>query len=271
MDWGPPRRVLEGWFGAIVWKQGAQQGEWRFCFQWDIKRKGWELPKGGREQWDDSPFATAVRELEEEALVTLTQQRTDWYWVDKHGCFVTPTAASSNYFLTHGGYLVTPLMEEQGDLVHEDLDRSRWMTRNEFANVTKRKDHLKVLTTIERSWQEELAVSRRDVPHGRGTEAVLSLAVVSAVTCCVCLHLVDLTQAVQCTAFVPGNGTACPHLLHANCITTNTLVCPCTGLTKQCPCKPPEPPLARVTSLTAVSNPSSSSSSSGPTPPMPAA
>ena len=131
--------------------------------------------------------------------------------------------------------------------------------------------HLKVLTTIERSWQEELAVSRRDVPHGRGTEAVLSLAVVSAVTCCVCLHLVDLTQAVQCTAFVPGNGTACPHLLHANCITTNTLVCPCTGLTKQCPCKPPEPPLARVTSLTAVSNPSSSSSSSGPTPPVPAA
>ena len=66
-----PRRILprrmggerrSGWFGVLLWKQDEQNITFILC-QFDRKRNQWELPKGGREDTDATPFDAARREL----------------------------------------------------------------------------------------------------------------------------------------------------------------------------------------------------------------
>ena len=125
-----------------------------YCFQWDEKRKQWELPKGGAELTeprsstgcvDSSPFATARGELWEEAGIWLEWREWGKFsWLGKYG-----------NVLSHGleegknGWMYT--MVQDNDSMIDHAGRA-WMTLEEYRlHSWRRDDHVALLERVEGS------------------------------------------------------------------------------------------------------------------------
>ena len=160
-------RVQMPWFGVILWRWSdrawCSSGPCReYCVQFDRKRKGYELPKGGAEvlaprriavptlegtrMWevcDSSPFATARWELWEETGVWVGWRAEGTYtWINKQGR-VLPAGPCAH----QDAWLCTEL---HGTEDSYDIRRPPpWMTVAEFACRSRREDHLMVLVALQ--------------------------------------------------------------------------------------------------------------------------
>ena len=113
-----------------------------FCVEFDIKRKAWELPKGGvQPSRDTSPYATARRELWEEAGVWLQwRERGTSTWASPKGDVLGEAPSADKH-----AWLVTDV------LPYDEIDLRRppmWMSLARFRQISPRDDHVKVLETV---------------------------------------------------------------------------------------------------------------------------
>lgn len=158
-------RVEMPWFGVILWRwshRGHGTPCREYCVQFDRKRKGYELPKGGAEVlaprriavptlkgtrtwevYDSSPFATARWELWEETGVWVGWRAEGTYtWISKRGC-VLPGGPSDH----QDAWLCT---QARSTADAYDIRRApTWMSIDEFARQSTRDDHLGVLRSLQ--------------------------------------------------------------------------------------------------------------------------
>ena len=131
------------WYGALLWQHDGD--DLRVCCQYDHGRRGWELPKGGRELGrrassgvpDSSPFATARHELWEEAGVWLAWRPPGSYaWVTPSGARLPGGPGPQQ-----NAYILTELRTE--DEQAEPGGMRGWLNLEECENLLRR-DHLRV-------------------------------------------------------------------------------------------------------------------------------
>ena len=118
-----------GWFGVLLWKQNEENITFILC-QFDRKRNQWELPKGGREDTDATPFDAARRELWEKGRISLGERDpSTYFWVR-----VRKTRARELEFIMLGGepafgesaFIVTELQPANDG--QESSRSSCWLT-----------------------------------------------------------------------------------------------------------------------------------------------
>ena len=163
---GRPERT--GWRGALVWQQQLQVPDLLYILQWDTKRGGWELPKGGPEPVDLSPLDTAIREVREETGADLTVPRPG-FWVDSAGIRLDGMPRRSR-----SAYLVTPFNITNGDREVRGRAGVCWMTTTQFAEYTRsrtgrrRFDHLAAMQRVDLDFAGEAATPAGGGPTGGG-------------------------------------------------------------------------------------------------------
>ena len=163
---GRPERT--GWRGAMVWKQQLHSPDLLYLLQWDTKRGGWELPKGGPEPVDLSPLDTAIREVREETGADLTVPRPG-FWVDPGGIRLggMPRRPRS-------AYLVTPFNATDGDREAGGRAGVCWMTTTQFADYTRQRtgrrrfDQLEAMQRVDHDFARESEVPAGGGPTGGG-------------------------------------------------------------------------------------------------------
>ena len=158
-----------GWIGIVLSRRDENSTKApRYCVQFDKKRKGWELPKGGPELArprlstgciDSSPFATGRGELWEEAGGWLAWREPGFYtWVSPTGSTLTSTPAKCQ-----SAFLCTELCET--DVVVPNWRRRDWMTLQQFAARSMRLDHVELLQRLQatpETIEAAAATERRD-------------------------------------------------------------------------------------------------------------
>ena len=147
------------WLGTVLrrWTDD-EQTDWffrptpmlrvpEFCVEYEYGtsggRRGWELPKGGLRDGDSGPFATARRELWEEAGVWLAWRPLGTYaWVSPRGVRLTGSPAPRE-----NAWLVVDLLPCDIRNVHKPPPR--WTTVEEFEDNSWRADHLELLRAVQ--------------------------------------------------------------------------------------------------------------------------
>ena len=157
------------WFGVILWRwshrgHGTERLHWRreYCVQFDRRRRDYELPKGGAEVlaprripvptgkgtrtvevYDSSPFATARWELWEETGVWVGWRAEGTYtWISTWGR-VLPGGPGAD----QNAWLCTELSNR--DDSYDTRRPPEWMNLNEFAGLSRRDDHWRVLEALQ--------------------------------------------------------------------------------------------------------------------------
>ena len=154
-----PLKFTMPWFGTILrrWTD-ADHTDWffrptpllrvpEFCVEYECGtsggRSGWELPKGGFRDGDSGPFATARRELWEEAGVWVTWRPPGTYvWASPTGRRLPNGPAPRE-----NAWLIVDLMP--GDIRNVHKPPPRWMTIDEFGGNSWRRDHHELLRAIQ--------------------------------------------------------------------------------------------------------------------------
>ena len=113
------------WFGILLYRRHG--GGLQICFEKDRRGK-LELPKGGEEHFDKSPFATARREMHEEAGIWVGYRKVgEYFWTANHG----------------SAFLVTEM--QPGDIVYAS-DTREWRRISELEGV--REDHRRLVERL---------------------------------------------------------------------------------------------------------------------------